>query len=388
MQERDRARAGPKVVHGILGIDPALDRVPANHDVILPEAQGQSLRDPDLFADQVNAGHHLGDSVLDLDAGVHFNEIVAAVPIRHELDGAGVHTARRAGGGQGRGAHLPAQFRAQGAGRRLLDELLVPPLDGALAVSELDHVSVGVCEDLKFDVSGVLDLLFEVELPVSEAGARLLEELRQFIRAAHTPDPEPAASGGGLDQDRPAHGFRDSQRLVRVSDRSVGSRYHRDAGCLHPRPGGCLPAHLPDHFRGRPDKGQSGRLARLGELRGFREKPIAGVDGLAAGRESDGQQRLRVQIAVSGAGRPNTISVLRQLDRKGVPVRLGTDDHRGYIQFAAGTLYAQGDLSAVRDQNTAKHAVTLSCNGSALLRKRRRRRPLPGSRGSGSRRAR
>ena len=80
---------------------------------------------------------------------------------------------RRAGGGQGRGAHLPAQCRTQGAGRRLLDELLVPPLDGALAVSELDYVSVGVREDLKFDVSGVLDLLFEVELPVPEAGDRL-----------------------------------------------------------------------------------------------------------------------------------------------------------------------------------------------------------------------
>ncbi len=42
-------------------------------------------RNPQLFADQIDAVAHLGDRVLDLQAGVHFQEVESALRVE-ELD--------------------------------------------------------------------------------------------------------------------------------------------------------------------------------------------------------------------------------------------------------------------------------------------------------------
>ena len=55
---------------GILGVDAALDRVAGERDVALLERQPLARRDPDLLLDDVDAGHHLGDRMLDLEARV------------------------------------------------------------------------------------------------------------------------------------------------------------------------------------------------------------------------------------------------------------------------------------------------------------------------------
>ena len=52
-----------------------------------------AARDPDLPADQIEAGHHLGDRMLDLQPRVHLEEVEAAVFVEEELDGAGVGVA-------------------------------------------------------------------------------------------------------------------------------------------------------------------------------------------------------------------------------------------------------------------------------------------------------
>jgi len=48
----------------MLGIDAALDGMALDHDVLLAEAQRPAGGDADLLADQVDAGHCLGDGVL------------------------------------------------------------------------------------------------------------------------------------------------------------------------------------------------------------------------------------------------------------------------------------------------------------------------------------
>ena len=55
-------------------------------------------RDPDLLLDDVDAGHHLGDRMLDLQARVRFHEVEAAVRIHQELERAGVRVLHRLGG--------------------------------------------------------------------------------------------------------------------------------------------------------------------------------------------------------------------------------------------------------------------------------------------------
>ena len=74
-----RPGVGRKPARGILGVDPALDRVPAQADVLLANRERLPGRDQHLLADEVEAGHELGDGVLDLDARVHLHEVVVAV---------------------------------------------------------------------------------------------------------------------------------------------------------------------------------------------------------------------------------------------------------------------------------------------------------------------
>ena len=51
-------------------------------------SSGQALagRHPDLPGHQVEAGHQLGDAVLDLEPRVHLEEVVAAIGVEQELD--------------------------------------------------------------------------------------------------------------------------------------------------------------------------------------------------------------------------------------------------------------------------------------------------------------
>src|SRR6185369_11645249 len=81
----------------ILGVDPGLDRVAGDRDLFLPARQALARRDPQLPLDQVEAGDHLGDRMLDLQAGVHFHEIewAGARRLDDELDGAGADVTDR-----------------------------------------------------------------------------------------------------------------------------------------------------------------------------------------------------------------------------------------------------------------------------------------------------
>jgi hypothetical protein len=75
------------------------------------------------------------------------------VVVDEELDGAGRLVAEGAGEGEGGLAHRPAG-RVDDRRGRLLDDLLVAALDGALALAEVHEVAVAVAEDLDLDVAG------------------------------------------------------------------------------------------------------------------------------------------------------------------------------------------------------------------------------------------
>ena len=56
-------------------------------------------------------GDHLGDRMLDLQPGVHLEEVERAVLVEQELDRAGVRVADRARDRGGGVSHPPAQLR-------------------------------------------------------------------------------------------------------------------------------------------------------------------------------------------------------------------------------------------------------------------------------------
>ena len=83
----------------VLGVDPAFDRVAAELDVLLAQGQRMAVGDADLLADQIEAGDRLGHRMLDLQPGVHLDEVEFAV-LPEELDRAGAaiaHVGHRLG---------------------------------------------------------------------------------------------------------------------------------------------------------------------------------------------------------------------------------------------------------------------------------------------------
>ena len=136
--------------------------------------RGSPGGDPDLLLDQVDAGDHLGDGVLDLDPGVDLDEVEVVVGVDEELAGAGVDVAGGLGEPDGGLAELRADLERQGRRGRFLDELLVPALERAVAVPAVDDVAVRVGEDLDLDVAGPVDELLEVDARVLEGGLGLV----------------------------------------------------------------------------------------------------------------------------------------------------------------------------------------------------------------------
>jgi hypothetical protein len=109
--------------------------------------------DRELPGHEVDAVDELGDRVLDLQAGVHLEEVELAVVADEELAGAGADVVAPPGGGDRGRAHARAQLGVDRGARRLLDDLLVAALDRAVALAEVDDSCRGVGEDLDLDVA-------------------------------------------------------------------------------------------------------------------------------------------------------------------------------------------------------------------------------------------
>src|SRR5687767_10531927 len=127
-----------------------------------PLFPGQRLarRNRQLRSHEVHARHRFSDGMLDLETGVHLEEVEArrvTVALQQEFHGAGVpvvHRPRRRDRGL---AHLftdPGNDSGRGA---LLDHLLMAALHRALALEEVDDVAVRIPEHLDLYVAGPID---------------------------------------------------------------------------------------------------------------------------------------------------------------------------------------------------------------------------------------
>ena len=121
-------------------------------DGLLRERERLARRDAELLGDEVEAGDLLGHAVLDLEARVHLEEEELAVLEQH-LDGARVHVAAAERDLHAGFAHRAARVVGDRGRGRLLDQLLVAALRGAVAVAQVHAVAVRVGEDLQLDVA-------------------------------------------------------------------------------------------------------------------------------------------------------------------------------------------------------------------------------------------
>ena len=346
---------------GRLGVDPALDRVPAELDVLLGDRELLPGRDPDLLADDVDPGDHLGHAVLDLDAGVHLEEEVL-VAVLKPLD-----RARRAiadGRCRVRGdladalAHLLVHVRSRG----LLDQLLVAPLDRAVALAQVDHVAVRVGEHLHLDVARILEVALEVDARVREELLALargpLERLLELVLGARARE-SPCRRRRRPPCRRP--GSRSPWPASRASSTS-------SAGDVVPGTIGTPASDISSRARvfdpiasialaGGPMNTTPGLLAGLGEVGVLGEESVSGVDRLGPGLLGRLEDLLDVQVALGRNGRAQQMGLVGLADVRSLTIRLRVHAHGDDPHLLQRPHDANGDLAPVGDQDLLEHGA-------------------------------
>src|SRR5690606_11789801 len=226
------AGAGHEVVR-VFGFDAAFKGEADGIHVFLLDRQLVAGGDAEHLLDDVDAGDHLGDRVLDLHAGVHLDEVEAAVFVE-ELEGAGAAVADLYTGVDAALEHFGAGLLVDQRGGGLLQHLLVAALQRAVAVVQVDGVALAVGEHLDFHVARIAEELLQVDHRVAERGtgfgAGQLGRLDQVFFLVHHAHAATTATAGGLDDHRIAHFAGDAQGLFLVlRQRAVGAGHHGHA---------------------------------------------------------------------------------------------------------------------------------------------------------------
>src|SRR5262249_31587352 len=124
---------------------------------------GPSRGDTELLQHDVNSRDHFRHGVFNLQTGVYLQEIEVLITVKQKLYGARRSVSRRAGRIDCDFAHFCPQVGVYGHRGRYFNELLVPPLDRALAFAQVHYVAVMVGQELDFDVPDAVQILLEVD---------------------------------------------------------------------------------------------------------------------------------------------------------------------------------------------------------------------------------
>ena len=256
--------------------------------------------DAELPRDQVEAGHQLGHAVLDLEPGVHLQEVVVAGGIEQELDGRGVVEVDGAAppGARSRAAPRGSPRSTAGEGdsstsfwwRRWTEQSRSPSAARPPCRSPSSWTSTWrpgrrgarrrPCRRRR-------------RSRLAPGGGQRGRQLSGVVDAAHAPSP---AARGGLQHARAAR----SARCASAASGRPSSGHHR-ARARRGRPrrpptrraASLLPSDSMRRRR-RPDEDESRRLDRAREAGVLRQEPVAGMDRLGtAARAASIRRRSR-----------------------------------------------------------------------------------------------
>ncbi len=154
--------------------------------------------------DEVDAGHFLGDGVLDLETRIHLEEEELLAPrIQQKFDcprGAVRYSAGQSYGAFGEGG---TQRIPELGGGSLFDDLLVAPLQRAVALAESDHLSCAVAEDLHLDVTRLGQKPLEIHAGIRKVARRKARHCgKRGLQGRHVragAHPDAAATAGRLE---------------------------------------------------------------------------------------------------------------------------------------------------------------------------------------------
>ena len=158
---------------------------------------------PQLQLDDVEPCELLRDGMLDLDPPVQLEEVDVGT-VNEELGRTGAPITDGLGEGNRPGSDSRGCARVETGSGGLLDELLVAPLDRAVAHAEHGHAAA-VSEDLRLDVAGTLEESFAEHGAVAERRLGLTLRCRErLVEAGGGADDAhaPAAASGSCFDDQ------------------------------------------------------------------------------------------------------------------------------------------------------------------------------------------
>ena len=162
--------------HAILLVDPA-DKAD------MAEAQRLAGGNPELLLHQVDAADHFTHRMLDLDTGIHFQKIeLADITIDDEFHRAGVLIGNATAELERCIADALAQRLGQQWCGRLFHHLLMPALQRAITLAQMDHMAMTVTEYLHLDMPGIRDIALQIQRVITKGGFGLgLSIVKQLV---------------------------------------------------------------------------------------------------------------------------------------------------------------------------------------------------------------
>ncbi len=358
----DPAVIGNEVVLRILGRHPALQGMAVQRHIVLRRTARRlddtlALGDHDLRAHDVDAGHFFRYRMLDLHARVYLDEIeLALVHIHQEFDRARAFVVDVRAQLLAEVADLLAlRFRQIGGGGAL-DDLLVAPLDRAVALPQVIDVALLVAEDLHLDVPRAQDHLLEIALAVAECRLRLAPPLAdlllEFAFVLDRPHAPSAAAPGRLEHQRIADlgGLR--LHLLHVLAQHLGRRDHRHARLDGDAPRAGLVAKLAHGLCLRSDEGDARGIAGIDERGVLAQQAVTGMDRIGARHLCHADDLVDAQI---GGHRPQTLAdpvgLVRLVAVQAELVLFGIDRDRALAHLVGRPHDPDRDLAPVGDED-------------------------------------
>ena len=355
----DLAVVWRELVGRVLGRHPALDGEAETRNVRLrgqrelrPVQRGPA-GDEDLRAHEVDAGDLLGDRVLDLDARVHLDEEpFLAVEVVEEFDRAGVVVADPLGDPDSSIAEFAADIFLEPDRGSDLDDLLVPALDRAIPLVQMQDVPVVVAEDLDLDVLRPRNVFFEKDRGIAERAARLAARLvQQRSQLGFLQDdthPAPPATERGFDDQREPDGLGNFECGGAVDNRILRAWEGRHIQLLSERPGGGFVAHHVEKLRLGADECDPRLLARAGKFRVLRKEPVARMDHVHMVFLREPHDAVDVEIRPDRSlALADHVGLVRFEPVHREPVFLRVDRHRAHAELGRRPEHPDRDLAPV-----------------------------------------
>ena len=297
--------------------------------------------------------------MLDLQPCVHLQEIKVPRPVHDEFHRARTGIAHRTGQRAGLRAHRSPRRLIQKRRGRLLDHLLVAPLDAAFALMQINAVAMAIGQHLNFDMPRLCHELFDEDAVVAKAGRRLaLRRTKALPRLGVVPgDPHALAAPPrtGLDHHRITDLRRDPQRLLRVPDDPHVPRHGRNPRSHRQLLGGDLVPHRLDRPRGRPDKDHARRFQRRRKAAVLAQKSIARMHSLGPRGLHRRHDPVDHDIALRSGRWADMHRLVRHPDMQRTPVGIGIDRDRRNPHPARRLDHAAGYFAPIGNQDLLEH---------------------------------